>query len=75
MSNTNETPGEIRADDLYTFEEAARRLRWKKHSQRQAKKMGLQVSRFGSRDYVRGRAIIEFFAKLEQARTEQENEA
>ena len=60
----NTTPAVVRADELYSLEEAARRLRWRTHSVRQAKRAGLRVIRFGSRDYISGRAILEFFDRL-----------
>ena len=60
----NSTPPVINAHELYTLEEACRRLRWKEHSRRQARRMGLKVIRFGSRDYVTGQAILELFDQI-----------
>lgn len=60
----NTSPPVVRADELYTFTEAARRLRWKKHSIRQAKRKGLRLARYGSRDYVLGSDLIAFFDRL-----------
>ena len=62
----NTTPAVVDARQLYTFDEAARRLRWRKHSRRQARRLGLRVTRFGSRDYVSGAELIRFFEHLAQ---------
>ena len=67
----NTTQSVIRADELYTLEEAARRLRWRQHSIRQARCLGLRIIRFGSRNYVAGSAVLAFFehlAELQQAK-------
>ena len=63
---SNTTPAVIEAGSVYVFEEAARRLRWRRHSQRQALRAGLKVVKFGSRRYVRGQAVLDFFAQLEE---------
>ncbi len=60
----NDTPPSVHADELLTVTELARRLRWRKHSLRQAKRMGLPVIRFGSRDYALGRRVLEWFESL-----------
>lgn len=60
----NNTPAVIDANKVYTFKEAARRLRWKQHSTRQARRMGLRVVKFGSRNYVLGQHVLEFFQRL-----------
>ena len=60
----NNTPAVIDGNQVYLFEEACRRLRWRKHSARQAKNLGLQIVKFGSRNYVLGRHILEFFERL-----------
>ena len=62
----NTTPAVIDARQLYSFDEAARRLRWKKHSRQQARRLGLKTVRFGSRDYVLGRDLLAFFDRLAQ---------
>ena len=60
----NTTPAVIDANQLYTLEEAARRLRWRKHSRQQARRLGLKTVRFGSRDYCLGRDVLAFFDGL-----------
>ena len=63
---TNNTSAVINVLEVYTMDEVARRMRWKAHSIRQAKRLGLKTVRFGSRDYVLGRHVLEFFEKLAQ---------
>ena len=58
------SPPVINADELYAWEEVRRRLRWRKHSARQAQRMGLKPVRFGSRLYIDGRSVLEWFRKL-----------
>ena len=60
----NSVPGVIRVDELYVASEVYRRLRWQKHSQRQARRAGLVPTKFGSRSYLTGRQILRFFEKL-----------
>lgn len=62
----NNTVGVIRRDEIYVAEEAYRRLRWRRHSRQQARRLGLKVTRFGSRDYVLGRDLLDFFDRLAQ---------
>ena len=62
----NGYPAVVETGALYPVEELAMRLRWRRHSLRQAKKLGLPTIRFGSRDYVIGRQAIEWFEKLSQ---------
>ena len=62
----NNSPAVINAHEAYLFEEFARRLRWRKHSCRQAKKMGLRTVRFGSRDYVLGQWGLDFLESLDK---------
>ena len=57
----------IRADEVMSLREAARRLGWKAHSIRQAKRRGLRVVKFGSTNYVLGESILEFFRQLADA--------
>jgi hypothetical protein len=54
----------INAQEVYVLEEAARRLRWRRHSIRQALRNGLATAKFGSRRYVTGQAVLEFVEKL-----------
>ncbi len=60
----NMSPSVIRADECYPLDEFARRLRWKKHSIRQAQRMGLRTILFGSRLYVLGSDGLKFFELL-----------
>ena len=52
--------------ELLTVEELSRRLRWKRHSTRQAKRLGLPVHRFGSRDYCIGDEVLLWFRTIGQ---------
>ncbi len=60
----NDTPAVIDANAVYTLEEAAKRMRWQKHSTRQALRAGLRTTKFGSRRYVVGQAILDLMEKL-----------
>ena len=57
---TNHYPAVVKKGAAYTAEELCRRLRWKKHSLRQARRLGLKLHRHGSRDYAIGDEVIEF---------------
>ena len=57
-------PGVIETGCVYTLDEAAKRLRWRTHAVRQARRAGLQTVKFGSRRYVSGAAVIAFFESL-----------
>ena len=67
------SPAVIRADELYTWEELRKRLRWKRHSARQAQRLGLKPIRFGSRAYVTGEDVLDFFRKLSRQQTQEPN--
>ena len=67
----NNSPGVIRADEVYVFEEACRRLRWRRHSAQQAKRLGLKPIKFGSRLYISGSAILKFFEDLARRQNEE----
>lgn len=56
--------GVVRADELYTAAEVRRRLRWRDHSFRQAKRKGLRVVTFGRTKYVLGSDVLAFFEQL-----------
>ena len=62
----------VNGQEVYVFEEFAKRMRWRKHSCRQAKRMGLPTIRFGSRDYVIGKQALEWFEQLGQQQAENE---
>jgi len=57
-------PCVVSAGEIYDKGEVCRRLRWARHSWRQARRAGLRTVRFGARDFVLGAWIIEFFAAL-----------
>ena len=53
-------PGVISVHELYTLEEARKRLRWTESSMRAARRRGLRLLSSGKRKYVTGREIIRF---------------
>lgn len=55
-------PGVISILEIYTIDEARRRLRWSDSALRAAKRRGLQVVRSGKRGYVTGREIVRFIS-------------
>ena len=63
-------PGIVEGDSLYTLSELAARLRWRKHSIRQAVRAGLRVVRFGSRNYCLGSDALAWFEELAKKQTE-----
>ncbi len=67
-SNTNDPV--IRNGELYTLEEFAKRARWRRHSIRQARKLGLRTILFGSRRYVLGSDGLRFFERLAEQQAE-----
>ena len=69
-SSVNPYPAMVNAHEVYTVEELARHLRWRKHSLRQAKRLGMPVIRFGSRDYAIGQQVLEWFEGLGQQRNQ-----
>lgn len=62
-TTTGEKPGLITADSLYTMEELAARLRVGRKALMVARRKGLKVKRLGTRGYVLGRDVIEWFDK------------
>lgn len=62
----NTVPAVVEAGSLYTLQEVARRCRWKQHSVRQARRLGLPTIRFGSRDYVLGSDVLSWFKQLRE---------
>ncbi len=67
----NLTPGVVEVGCIYTAVEFARRLRWKTHSLRCAKRRGLPFTRFGSRDYiVVDQELLTWFRGLDQQQDE-----
>lgn len=67
----NTSPAVIEAGAVYTAEEMCRRLRWARHSFRQARRLGLRLVKFGGRLYASGDDILQFFDRLA---AEQNNE-
>lgn len=63
---TTHAPGAIiRAGEVYSLREFARRLGWGEHALRQARLAGLPVILVGREKYVRGTAAEAWFARLE----------
>lgn len=52
--------GVISIHEVYTLEEARRRLRWTESSMRSARRRGLKLLPCGKRKYVAGREILRF---------------
>ena len=72
----NNTPPVVRADEMYVADEFYRRCRWRRHSIRQAKRLGLPTIRYGSRDYIVGADAIAWFREIgsQQREAEQQQE-
>jgi len=62
----------VRADEVLTVVELCRRLRWRGHSLRQAKRLGLPTIRFGARDYAIGDEVLTWFKSLAQRKSERD---
>lgn len=62
----NKLPASVEAGSVLTLQELARRLRWKRHSIRQARRLGLPVVRFGSRDYCLTDDVVMWFRTLRE---------
>jgi len=54
-------PGAIAADQLYTLEEAAHRLRWGRRTVVKAQRDGLPTVMYGRHKYVLGSDVLDFF--------------
>lgn len=54
----------IRPGELYTLNEAMRRLCWQRHAMREARRNGLKVIRQGTRGYVLADHILEYFKRI-----------
>lgn len=59
-------PGVISIHELYTLEEARKRLRWTESALRAARRRGLTLLCCGKRKYVTGREIIRFLEDLQE---------
>jgi hypothetical protein len=77
QSGPNNYPAVVNGQEVYVFEEFARRMRWRKHSIRQANRLGLPTIRYGSRDYIIGADAIAWFREIgsPQREAEQQQEA
>ncbi len=65
MANPNHPEsGTVRGGELYRLSEFCRRIGWKEHSLRQARRLGLRTIAFGREKYVLGDDVLEFFRRL-----------
>ena len=53
----------VNAHEVYRQREVMRRLGWKDHAWRQARRAGLRSIRFGREQYVLGSDVLEWFAR------------
>lgn len=63
MTTATANDGRISSGELYTIEDAMRRLGWGIGALRSARRKGLITKRIGKRTYVSGADIIEFVVK------------
>jgi hypothetical protein len=63
------TLGVIRADEVYSLREFARRFRWGEHALRQARAAGLRTATFGREKFVLGTDVLSFFHQLAERQT------
>ena len=66
----NNTAGVVERGKVYVADVLYRELRWKAHSKRQAKRLGMPVVRFGSRDYIIGDRFIDWFEQIGKQQAE-----
>lgn len=59
-------PGVISVHELYTLEEARKRLRWTESAMRAARRRGLKLLACGKRKYVSGKEIVRFLEELQE---------
>ena len=64
--------GSIRADELLLMKEACRRLNWQRKTLAHAKREGLKTVKFGRYDYVQGADVLDFFRRLAERPTDDE---
>ena len=57
-------PGVVSVHELYTLDEARRRLRWTESSMRSARRRGLKLLSCGKRKYLAGKEILRFLETL-----------
>ena len=60
IESASTSSGVIGLTEIYTVEEAKRRLGWSDSALRAAKRRGLQLLRSGKRRYLTGREILRF---------------
>jgi len=70
-SEPNGYPAIVEKGCVYTVVELCKRLRWKSHSLRQAKRLGMPVIRFGSRDYCISDQFIDWFEQIGRQQAEE----
>ncbi|REJ66662.1 MAG: hypothetical protein DWQ31_13875 [Planctomycetota bacterium] len=63
----SQSSGVICFTDIYTVEEAKRRLGWSDSALRAAKRRGLRLLRSGKRRYLTGREILRFLTAETEA--------
>jgi len=54
----------VHRDELYSLQELRHRLGWAEHAMRQARVAGLKTILFGSKKYVLGSDVLDFFERL-----------
>jgi hypothetical protein len=59
-------PGVISVHELYTLEEARKRLRWTESALRAARRRGLKLLSCGKRKYLSGKEIVRFLETLQE---------
>ena len=59
--------GVVSTHEVYTLEEAKRRLRWTDSSVRAAKRRGLHLIKCGKRKYVTGRELLRFLESMPES--------
>ena len=63
-ASTPVTAGVVSTLELYTLDEAKRRLRWTDSAVRSAKRRGLRLIKSGKRKYVSGQELLRFLESL-----------
>lgn len=58
------SPGVISLMEIYSLDEAKRRLRWSESALRAARRRGLKLLACGKRRYVTGQEILRFLEQL-----------
>jgi len=60
-------PGVISVHDIYTLDEARKRLRWSESALRAARRRGLNLLSSGKRKFVTGQEILRFLESEQEA--------